>query len=323
MGQDQLDRPAAGGFGAFGQGHGRHAGSRSRGSRPRRWRAGATAARRSASSRNSWPARRWIARRVDRVDRGERLVEGQDPVVERLLAADPRGDVAGVVHPQLEAAGQVALGLGQLGLGDQLVAQPGQLDEDRLERGRQTGRVDAGRDLEGPGIGVVDQPGRDVVGEPELLAHRQEQPAAHAVAEDGVEDGQGPAVGMVAVERRDARGRAGPGWCRACRSGRARPAGRAGAGAKPGIGAVAGPERRGREARRLLVGAGRRRPRRPCWPAGRRSARSRGWPPPAGPGCPPPRRRSRGPAARRRTSRSGTGSGSTRTGRRGTSGSPR
>ena len=101
---------------------------------------GATAARRSASSWNSSPARRWIARRVDRVDRGERLVEGQDPVVERLLAADPRGDVAGVVHPQLEAAGQVALGLGQLGLGHQLVAQPRELDQDRLERGRQPGR---------------------------------------------------------------------------------------------------------------------------------------------------------------------------------------
>ena len=154
--------------------------------------------------RNSRPARSRTAVGVDGLDRRQRLVEGQDPVVERLLAADPRGHVAGVVHPQLEPAGEVALGLGQLGGRDELVAQPGQLDQDRLDRGRQAGRIDAGRDLERAGVGVVDQARRHVVGQPELLAHRQEQAAAHAVAEDRVEHGQGPAVGMVAMEGRHA-----------------------------------------------------------------------------------------------------------------------
>ena len=53
--------------------------------------------------------------------------------MEGLLAADPRGDVAGLVHAQLEAAGEVALRLGELVVGDRLVAQAGQLRQDRLE----------------------------------------------------------------------------------------------------------------------------------------------------------------------------------------------
>ena len=135
-------------------------------SRPRRWRAGATAARRRRVVGKSRAARSRTAGGIDRVDRGERLVEGQDPVVQRLLAADPRRDVAGVVHPQLEAAGEVALGLGQLVGRDELVAQPDELDQDRLDRRGQPRRVDAGRDLERAGVGVVDQAGGDVVGQP-------------------------------------------------------------------------------------------------------------------------------------------------------------
>ena len=52
------------------------------------------------------------------------------------------------------------------------------------------------------GVGVVDQPRDDVVGEAALLAHRQEEAAAHPVAEDGVEQREHPAVGMVAPQRR-------------------------------------------------------------------------------------------------------------------------
>ena len=99
---------------------------------------------------------------------------------------------------------EVALGLLELGRRDRLVAQPRELDQDGIEGGRQARRIDPGRDLERTGVGVVDQAGRDVVGQPELLADRQEQPAAHAVTEDGVEDRQRPAVGVVAVEGRDA-----------------------------------------------------------------------------------------------------------------------
>ena len=167
---------------------------------------------------------------IDRLDRGQRLIERQHAVVERLLAADPRGDVPGVVHPQLEPAGQVALRLAELLLGDGLVAQPGELDEDGLERLGQPGRIDPGRDLEGAGVGVVDEPRRDVVGEAELLADGQEEAAAHPVAEDGVEHGESPAVGVVAMQRRDAEAQLGLAGVALARSGPRGPAGSAGAG---------------------------------------------------------------------------------------------
>jgi hypothetical protein len=70
--------------------------------------------------------------------------------------------VTGVVHAQLEAAGEIPLGLLELGVRDELVAEPRQLDEDGLDGSRQAVRVDARRDLEGAGVGVVDDPRRDV-----------------------------------------------------------------------------------------------------------------------------------------------------------------
>ena len=124
--------------------------------------------------------------------------------MECLLATDPRGDMAGVVHPQLEPARQVALGLVELRGRDQLVAQPGELGQDRFDGRRQVRRIDAGRDLERPGVGVLDQARRDVVGEAQLLTHGQEESAAHAVAEDRVQDGQRPGVGMIAAQTGDA-----------------------------------------------------------------------------------------------------------------------
>ena len=156
--------------------------------------------------------------------------------------------------------------------GTELVAQPGELDEDRLEGGRQPGRIDPGRDLERAGVGVVDEPGRDVVGEPELLADRQEEPAAHAVAEDRVEDRQRPAVGMVAAEGRHAEAELGLARVALAGARRADRPGSAGRRREARDRAVAGPERRRGEARRPRRGPGRRRPRRPCWPAGRRVA---------------------------------------------------
>ena len=57
--------------------------------------------RRRGTGRPARPLR--TAARPPRPSR-ERLVEREHPVVERLLAADPRGEVARVVHPQLEAA---------------------------------------------------------------------------------------------------------------------------------------------------------------------------------------------------------------------------
>ena len=214
-------------------------------------------------------------RGVDRLDRGECLVECEDSVVERLLSADPRSDVARVVHAQLEAAGEVALRLLQLGVRHQLIAQAGELDEDRVEGGRQACRVDAGRDLQRSRVGIVDEPRRHVVGQPELLADRQEEPAAHAVAEDCVEDRQRPAVRVVPMEGRHAEAElrlarvalAGA-HTRSGRQDRSR--------CETRDLAVAGPERRRRRGRPPRRVPGRRPPRRPCWPAGRPPARSRG-----------------------------------------------
>ncbi len=140
---------------------------------------------------------------ADRLDRLERLVEGQDAVVERLLATDPRREVAGVVHPQLETAGQVRLGLGQLVGRDLVVAQPGQLGEDGLERRLELVGVDAGVDAERADVRVLGDPRSDVVGQPELLADRQEEAAAHPLPQHAVEDAHGPRVRVVALERRD------------------------------------------------------------------------------------------------------------------------
>ena len=124
--------------------------------------------------------------------------------MEGLLATDPRGHMARVVHAQLETAREVALGLVELGGRDQFVAQPRELGEDRFDGRRQARRIDARRDLERPRVGVLDQARRDVVGEPQLLAHGQEQAAAHPVTEDRVEHGQRPGVGMIAAQTRDA-----------------------------------------------------------------------------------------------------------------------
>src|SRR3954465_13339809 len=58
---------------------------------------------------------------ADPGDLRERLVERQNAIVQRLLPADPCGEMAGLLHPQLEAAGQVRLGLVELvGLDDRV-----------------------------------------------------------------------------------------------------------------------------------------------------------------------------------------------------------
>ena len=155
--------------------------------------------------------------------------------MERLLATDPRGDVAGLVHPQLEPARQVALGLVQLVGRDQLVAEPDELVEDRPERLAQARRIDPGRDLERAGVGVVDEARADVVGQAALLAHRQEQAAAHPVAEDRVEERERPAVGVVAAQAGQPDDELGLGRSARLPTRTRSPAGSAGAGSKPGI----------------------------------------------------------------------------------------
>ena len=161
-------------------------------------------------------------------------------------------------------------------------------------------------------------PETDVVGEAVLLADRQEQAAAHPVAEDRVEHAQGPGVGVVARQRRHADGRAAPG--RVSRS----PEQDALAGRQRGArlegrdDAVAGPERPVRRGRPPPRGRGRRRPRRRRSPAGRSPPRSRG-------SSSLGRHADAGLVAadlaaerrRPRTSPAGTGSGRTRPGRRG------
>ena len=62
--------------------------------------------------------------------RVDRLLQGIDPVVERLLAADPRREMAGLLHPQLEPARDVRLRLPELLLADEVVAQARELAPD-------------------------------------------------------------------------------------------------------------------------------------------------------------------------------------------------
>ena len=210
--------------------------------------------------------------------------------------------------------GEVALGLLQLGRRDELVAQPGELDEDRLEGGRQTGRIDPGRHLQRPGVGVVDQPGR---------RRRRRDPSSSRTdrksrllmpsPRTALRTARVQLSGMVAMQGRHAEAD--------LRLARVALAGRAGA-ARPGstgAGANSGPRRcrsrrRVDETDRLVVGQ-------VADDRDDRVGRPVGAPPEVAdgvfgqrPGCLPRRRRSRGRAARRRTSPSGTGSGSTPTG---------
>ena len=173
--------------------------------------------------------------------------------MERLLATDPRRHVAGVVHPQLEAARQVALGLRQLGLTG-TASSRSRTSSPRIASSAagSARRIDAGRDLEAAGVGVLDEPRRHVVGQPELLADRQEQPAAHPVAKDGVEDGQCPAVGMIAAQSRDAEAELGLARVALAEAGhRGRPAGRRGV--EPGTAPLPLPKAAAASVDRLLV----------------------------------------------------------------------
>ena len=70
------------------------------------------------------------------------------------------------------------------------------------QSGRQPLRIHSGRHREGARIRVVDDARAHVVGQPLLLANREEEPAAHAVAEHRVEDRERPRIGVVAPERR-------------------------------------------------------------------------------------------------------------------------
>ncbi len=65
-------------------------------------------------------------------------------------------------------------------------------------------RVHAGVDLEHARVRVVRLEGVDVVGQPRILAHRQEQPRRGPVTQDRVEQLECPLVGMVAGQGRQA-----------------------------------------------------------------------------------------------------------------------
>ena len=94
-----------------------------------------------------------------RLDRRQRLVEREDPVVERLLAAEPRGQVARLLHAQLEAAREVALALASSSAGTGSSRMRASSSRIAAIAGRQLVRVHAGRDLERAGVGVVDDAG--------------------------------------------------------------------------------------------------------------------------------------------------------------------
>jgi hypothetical protein len=142
--------------------------------------------------------------RRDAVDRRERVIEGQDPVMERLLDAEPRGEVPALLEPQLQASLGVSLGLGQLLGWDRLVADARELAQDRGERRAEVVGVDPGVDLEDAGVGVLGGERVDVVGESRVLADLQEEAAARPVAEQRVEQLQRPLVAVVARQPRDA-----------------------------------------------------------------------------------------------------------------------
>ena len=129
-------------------------------SRPRRCRPERrprAAARRRGRAR--W-ATRWMSAGATASTSASASSSVRTSIVERLLAADPRRDVAGLVHPQLEATGEVALGLVQLGRAGRLVAQAGELGEDRVERLRQAAGSTPAETSTRAGVGVVDEPGR-------------------------------------------------------------------------------------------------------------------------------------------------------------------
>ena len=132
----------------------------------------------------------------------------------------------------------------------------------------QLGRVHARRDLERAGVRVLDHARAHVVGEALLLAHAEEQPARHPVAQHRVEHRERPGVLVVAPQARAGRSPAAPATCRACPTSSRGPAGSVGAGSRRRDRAVPGPERRRRQPDRLLVRRGRRRSPRPCSRAG-------------------------------------------------------
>jgi hypothetical protein len=76
--------------------------------------------------------------------------------VQRLLPADPRRQVPALLHAQLEAAREVRLGLRDLLIGHDLVPEQRELAQDRVDRPSNTPRVDAGGDLQGARVRVLD-----------------------------------------------------------------------------------------------------------------------------------------------------------------------
>ncbi len=125
------------------------------------------------------------------------VVDVVDVGAHELLAAEPEGDVSGVLHAHEEAALGVLAGLVELVLGD-AVLELGELGEDGLEGGGGVSGVDGGVDLHGAGVAVVGGAAVGLVGEAALLPELQEEAAAHALAEDGAEHGIGVALGVLA-----------------------------------------------------------------------------------------------------------------------------
>src|SRR3954451_23391611 len=142
------------------------------------------------------------------VGRGDRLDLLHDPVETRDLAhgqltpADPVHAAGRALERQRQRTGEVALGPGQLTLGDAAVGhQPVELGAHDVERLVHTLR--RGRAVHGEGAGLLERAavGEHRVGEAALLAHLLEQPRAHAAAQHLVDDRQREAGRVVPPER--------------------------------------------------------------------------------------------------------------------------
>src|SRR5438093_7325594 len=136
-----------------------------------------------------------------RFDAGEHLVGRKHLVGEQLLRRVPLGHAGAVLQAQLGAALDVLLHLAQFRFRYGILAQLVDFRQDRAQGSLDLLRLDAGVDRHGPRIVEGADVGVDVVGESAPLAHLQEEPRAHAVAQDGVGQPQRVAVGVGAAQR--------------------------------------------------------------------------------------------------------------------------
>ena len=114
------------------------------------------------------------------------VADVEHPADEGFLRAHPRRDGPAVLHAQHQPAGHEAFGALDL-LGRHAVLHASHLGQYRRGRGVGLRRVGARVDDQRAAVAEVDYRAVDVVGEAQPLADFQEEPAAHALAQDHAE----------------------------------------------------------------------------------------------------------------------------------------